>query len=277
MFKIIVPVDFSNPSIIAARYAIALAEQLNMAKVILLHCILPEATPGMEKKLKDILLQEAENELQHCIKELIPKNHSGLHLEYDVIFGDVPEKIIQKIEDEKSDLVVMGTTGSGGIKKIFIGSNTAQVVDKNLTCPTLVVPPETKISIPHKIVYTTDLKDSVSETPIVAAFAKIFNAQLEVVHITDDLHEPNDSATDQKSYEFVKQNNYSKIRYKSYIHPDVVEGIEKYIKENGADMVAMFSRRKTIFENWFDIGITREMSYHCDVPLLAIPYDMVLK
>jgi nucleotide-binding universal stress UspA family protein len=277
MFKIIVPVDFSEPSIVAAKYAIKLVEALNIASVTLLHCITPEATPAMEHKLEDILLHEAENDLKLLLNTISNGIHVGIHFEYDVLFGDVPQSILKKIESEKPELVVMGTRGAGGFQKFFIGSNTSDVVDENMTCPTLVVPSDTQMIVPKKIMYATDLKDCVSETPVVAAFAKLFNAHIDVVHVTDDEHEPNSESTDQKSYELGKQCNYFEISYKSFIHPDIPEGIEKYIRESGVDMVAMFSRRKTVFEKWFDRGLTREMSYHSKVPLLAVPYDLILK
>ena len=57
-----------------------------------------------------------------------------------VVAGDASEKIIEYIEDQKIDLVIMGTHGRKGMDKIIFGSVAERVV-KTSPVPVMVVNP----------------------------------------------------------------------------------------------------------------------------------------
>ena len=58
--------------------------------------------------------------------------------------GDPWDVISQVLSDKKADLIVMGTHGHGGIKKLFLGS-TAERVIRHATCPVLTVGPHVQL------------------------------------------------------------------------------------------------------------------------------------
>jgi nucleotide-binding universal stress UspA family protein len=55
-----------------------------------------------------------------------------------VIIGSVTDKIIEFANKEKVDLIIMGTTGIGGFKKIVLGS-VARNVSEKAKCPVMLV------------------------------------------------------------------------------------------------------------------------------------------
>lgn len=56
--------------------------------------------------------------------------------------GKPSEEIIDMAEEYDADLVVMGTCGRAGLKRILRPGSTAERVIPNCVCPVVVVPPE---------------------------------------------------------------------------------------------------------------------------------------
>lgn len=52
--------------------------------------------------------------------------------------GGIPEKIVEVAEDEKCDLIIMGTNRTNWFKKLF-GKNVVEKVISHAPCPVLVV------------------------------------------------------------------------------------------------------------------------------------------
>jgi nucleotide-binding universal stress UspA family protein len=140
--SILCPVDFSDNSLLAAEYAINLAEEAD-ARLRLLHVVptLPE-------------LDELESSLQHVrtliytdrqqrLDALIPANASSYCSAVSAVrTGVVHREILAAAAEQSSDLIVLGAHGRGGLDAMFFGSNAARVA-RAANCPVLVVRPVT--------------------------------------------------------------------------------------------------------------------------------------
>ncbi|MBA3900336.1 MAG: universal stress protein [Bacteroidetes bacterium] len=278
MYKILVPTDFSPAAKSAALYAIEIAGNLNEVELNFFHCIeVSDVSKSMVHKVEDILIKEAEDEFKSFIMKYINKAKTGVHVQYDIVFGDVENEIAKKVKSKEADLIVMGTKGAGGLKKFFLGSNASKVVENTRECPVMVVPVGAKPTAIEKLVYATDLESLISEAPLVIAFAKLFDAHLEILHVTESKIELERIDPIKKAYEMVVEHNYSAISFHQEYSLDVLEAIEKYAVGSKASIVAMFARRKNYFERLFDKSYTKEMAFHAHLPLLVIPYDLLLK
>ncbi|HMB65128.1 MAG TPA: universal stress protein, partial [Eudoraea sp.] len=71
------------------------------------------------------------------------------------IYGLFTDSIKNLIEENKIDLIVMGTKGATGLKKVTIGSNTGNVMTK-VKCPILAVPEDAEYHHPREIAFPTD-------------------------------------------------------------------------------------------------------------------------
>lgn len=135
--RILVPVDFSECSRRALKYAGALASRLN-AQITLLH-VVKTTYPGSHAETVLRLLAEmhrrAENQLGRWAKSELP-NPARVET---VESCSVPETISQAAKRLASDLIVIGTHRYRGLKRLFKGGTTEKVVRQS-PCPVLRVP-----------------------------------------------------------------------------------------------------------------------------------------
>ena len=150
--RILCPVDFSDNSDHALRYASALAESFG-AELTLLHVVAPivAALPG-ETALPDVLQADIDALVDICRKRLAPLADKlaagGLTVQQQVLRGAPFIEIIRYARESEMDLIVMGTHGRSGLGHLLIGSVAERVVRK-APCPVLTVKhPEHEFVLP---------------------------------------------------------------------------------------------------------------------------------
>ena len=137
--KILVPTDFSELSDQSVERAVELAQRFG-AKIELVHVLEPAPYPEFgyaHIPLKEGgLRKEAEARFEKmCARipglgELL--NHTPVRT------GNAPYEIVQTARQLNSDLIVIGTHGRTGIKRLALGS-TAEKVVRHAHCPVLVL------------------------------------------------------------------------------------------------------------------------------------------
>jgi universal stress protein A len=136
--RILVPVDFSEPSRKALHYAVYFARQFN-AEVLLLHVVelLPPPPYYLlaDSSSLDIKLrEEAVKRLSQWRKEIV----SQAPAKATVRSGTAWQEIIRAADESNVDLIIMGTYGRTGLAHFFLGS-TAERVVREAPCPAMVV------------------------------------------------------------------------------------------------------------------------------------------
>lgn len=130
--KILVPVDFSETSDKAVDYALFLAENYG-AKVTLLHVvILLQEDIDEEKHLKayEAIIKRKEEKRDKYMKSRTAKGaRLGIRIDSVLRRGITPgETILDYIDENKFDVVVMGTHGRTELMKWWLGSAAERVV-----------------------------------------------------------------------------------------------------------------------------------------------------
>ena len=140
----LVPVDFSKSAEIALDHAIRLARQ-NKAPLILLHVIdnqsvimaAPEGvTPALYLDYEKIVREEAETQMRKLLKKkkLGPKDGRALFVRR----GDPARAIANQAKKLKASMIVMGSHGRTGLKRLVLGS-VAERTLRYAGCPVLIV------------------------------------------------------------------------------------------------------------------------------------------
>ena len=145
--KIMVGIDGSKESVNAADYAIAIAKRHN-AELIAINVLTSDigyaySSPGVESPpltIREIILL-AEDEVKKwfdVIKEKADK--SGIRFRSEIIMAkrSAVSTILDYAEEQNIDLIVVGTRGRSGIKKMLLASVASGLVTY-AACPVLVV------------------------------------------------------------------------------------------------------------------------------------------
>ena len=149
--KILITVDGSEQSMDAADYAIVMAKKEdNNAQLIALHVLISQTGYAYSTNMFGLvtpssineLLEDAKHEAQQWfdkIKEKLYEN-GDIQLKTEVVVSptSVVGAIVDYAEHENVDLIVIGSRGRTGFKKLLLGSTASGVVTY-ATCPVLVV------------------------------------------------------------------------------------------------------------------------------------------
>lgn len=142
--KILVCTDGSENAVHAAEAASELAWKFG-ADVILLNVVNPsplvapyvlavEAAPN-----SDVILQYAEESQRAVLEHAVaPFKREGIKLTTRAEIGQQVDCIISVAEEEKADLIVMGSRGLGGFQRLLLGSVSDGVLH-HAHCPVLIV------------------------------------------------------------------------------------------------------------------------------------------
>lgn len=152
--KILVAIDGSDSSKRAAQVALGLATGLK-ADLILLHAISPPtnyygstiptpsgvAAPPSSQHEIDAYYDYARRAAKAMVEDIESQARRGgvkVKTEFPQGVSSVVETIIDHAVEEKADLIVVGTRGLGGFKKLLLGSVSSGVVS-HASSPVLVV------------------------------------------------------------------------------------------------------------------------------------------
>jgi nucleotide-binding universal stress UspA family protein len=273
MKRIVVPVDFSENSAGAAKYAAGLAKKAG-AQVTLLHVFETPVVFTGAAMLTTAHLDYSSiynDAVAHLKKfyQKIRKPFTGVKTELTVLHGLPSARIAELAMEKKADLVVMGTTGKGLLERWMLGSNAARMI-ADAPCPVLLVPPKSRFAGLNKLVYTTDLSDdSLDHAAGLLPLAKTFNAEILFLYINDRL----DAA--EENMQRVTQKIKSRVSYpkiSGYIcnDSDVNEGIAYFARRYKPQCIVMYTRHRGLVKSLYNKSKTRKMASHMNLPLLVL-------
>lgn len=137
--KILVPVDFSEPSRAALAEASRIGEATGAELLVLYVDAFPDQLAGERPFLPAHLVKEhAETVRRHLDAFAEDAALLGCSARTLVISGSVAHGILDVAADEKVDLIVMGTHARNGLSRLVLGSVAEHVV-RTATVPVLTV------------------------------------------------------------------------------------------------------------------------------------------
>ena len=133
--KILFPTDFSHCGDTALELACSLARDMD-AKLLIVHVEeMPSAYGGGEMYYG--FLDPPVDEIKRMLKDVVPKDEN-VGYEHRLLGGEAASAIVRCAEQEGADMIIMGTHGRSGLKRMLMGSVTEAVVRK-AKCPVLTL------------------------------------------------------------------------------------------------------------------------------------------
>lgn len=186
--KILIPIDFSERCLGAARFAIPLAEHFH-SEITFLHVEPPPEYDSEENA-------EREARVEKQLRDFLCAAFAHLDVKRILRVGpDVGSEIVQSACEQQSDLIMMPTHGYGVFRRLLLGSVTAKVLH-DTDCPVwtgahLSQGPPTEWINPTVVLCAADAAPA-NEKPFLWAseMASELDAALFLVHVEPRLESP---------------------------------------------------------------------------------------
>ncbi|MBK3516534.1 universal stress protein [Carboxylicivirga marina] len=268
MVRLFVPINFSDYSINALKYAINLGQKMP-STITLLSCEDPiskadDIAISNLSKLEE-LKQSTEsgfNESQKKNINIIIKTETGY-----------PEDILVEISSrEEPDAIIMGTRSKGETIKELLGSVTSDVV-KNAKVPVLAVPASSSIDtnrINH-VLFVTDFSDSdYRSIHKLIRLITPFQTKIEAVHFKASQPDKWDKKRLEEMRLYCQQTyrNYN-IDFSFIMADDFISDLDAFIVKNQIDLIAMTRHKRNMISKILHPSITRKILFHTNIPLLV--------
>jgi nucleotide-binding universal stress UspA family protein len=290
--RILVPVDFSPPSTLAVNHGAALARQfkatLSLLHVIESHAAWLHTRPGESEKVEAQRKDEADRMLRLLVSS---EDRDHLDVKFIVRSGHA-ENVIQAVaNEERADVVVLGTHGRGVFSRLFIGSIT-QALLRKLGVPVLTVCHVSHQPEFRRILFATDFgpgsdrafrtaMDFASETGAALTVAHTMDRRPAMTYETPEVHE----LFDEQRAEDLKQahERFAGLKEEGARRQmsiacvleegDAAETLARIANETEADFIVLGLRNKGAVARAL-LGSTAEQVIRAaHVPVLSVPID----
>jgi nucleotide-binding universal stress UspA family protein len=189
---VLCPLDFSEGSRTSLQYAAAIAAHFR-SRLTLLAVNDPLLGEAAELAGPSHLVDDTVREMERFFHETFEQNPEGLtDVRLEVAIGKPAPEILRISREQDADLVVMGSHGATGFRKLFFGSTTERVL-RETAVPVLVTPggtaPATREDVRklvRRILAPVDLTAATSgQLSIVADIGKALDVPLVVLHVIE--------------------------------------------------------------------------------------------
>ena len=148
--RILVPIDGSLYSRRALSEAIKIAKKTNAKISVVTAVDTSEYPPGMllvllqkDKKLEESIARFVTAAKSQVRKELLADvaicKSKGVDANYDILIGSPVESLLKFARGRKMDLIVIGSQGLRGIKKIKTLGSISRKISELAQCPVMIV------------------------------------------------------------------------------------------------------------------------------------------
>lgn len=278
MKNILLPTDFSENSWNAIVFALEFFEKKTCTFYLLhvnsLSYLAAEGSPYVQPQdfIENTFTKPAKKKLKSLLKRISiqfpenPKHHFFTLTDYNFFVDSVRNQVAEK----KIDLIVMGTKGASGLKKVIIGSNAADVI-KRVKCPSLVVPEHAKFTGLEEVAFPTDylLTYAVDLLKPLYTILENHKSSLQVVHVTNKQDTLTIAQQDNKD---VLNEYFHKFdcQFHQLTNRNVEDAIECFVQSRDIKMVAMVAKNLNYFQRILFHNKIEEITYHTHIPFLVM-------
>lgn len=273
--SILVPIDYSENSATAYKFALQLAAYLT-ASVKLIHVyteLLAANRPiqMVQYPNQKLNLIEKLNRFADKHNELTTSGSVKVKTSTAVIEGvSVVGEIVR--QSELHDLIVVGAKGDNMTSKNLFGSIPTLLAQKSTTA-VIVVPIEAEFYPPSKILFASNWESC--DDNVVNSFiqwSQLFQSQANFLHITQEYAAHEFDEVKKEIHEILEESDDLAFAYliidKKADSP--LAGILEYANEEEMDWIAVANRQKGFFNNLLGLSLTKEITLNPRNPILVV-------
>lgn len=258
MRRVIIPIDFSETSLNAARFTAKMLAGKKDAVAVLYNNYESESD-------QDVVIGYQENlkkEFRACGVE---------HIECESeMGGDLIENIARLAHTSRATLIVMGITGKSEVRQAMFGSNTLKLVDKNLL-PVMIIPPDAVYKGINNVAFTSDFKDVEATTPstLINSVLEIFNPKLHIVNVNREHYVSLTEEIETAKVKFREMFTGLNTEFYFLTMNNFFEAIDNFVRDFNIDVLVTIPKHQSNAVSLFKSTHTKRLAYHSRIPILA--------
>jgi len=273
--QIIVPTDFSDAAANAYQYAQRVAAQQG-ARLTLLHVYHPSFdldNPYLDTPEVDFgdLKQQALDAFADSYRLSLEEENDFGPVELELVIGFAGEEIARL--SSSTNLIVMGTTGAGGLMDRLFGSVSSYAA-RHAHCPVLLVPEEAVFKPPFRVMYASN-DEPADESTLWQAMRET-GLEPEVIHFVHaELTPGADCRVAKWQHKQLLQAESPELdlHYVQIDCEDILDGLLQYGEQHQINLIIMGTAHRSFLERLFHRSVTKGMVLQTDIPLLVMHYD----
>ena len=285
--EILCPIDFSELSDLAIRYAAAGAKQFN-ANLTVFHAAHIEVPRYITQGVADQITEEisaVQKDFQaymaRHVQSVLGSATEKLSLKYKFMQSHPVDAILETAEADRNDLIVLGTRGFSGMKRLLMGS-VAHGVLQSANTPLFIVRQKQhdfiditkQDSVPQiKNILCPCNIDAPAELGLryAVSLSEQFHADLTVLTISEE-EKLDASAVKEKLCNWISDNVQAKCVVNPIVrHGNAAEQIINYAKEEKSDLIVLSARHHSFHGGTFFGRTTDLVVRYAPLPVLTVP------
>jgi nucleotide-binding universal stress UspA family protein len=272
---ILVPIDYSEQSVIALEQALNLSKVFD-SKIHVLNVISEEFSLSklFDEKDKVEFEKRASAKLADFINE---KNAEyKIDLSYSQVHGKIYEQVVNSADILNAQFIVMGTAGASSLKKRFIGSNALRVVRESRK-PVITIKGKHHHKGCKNIILPLDLtKETKEKVAKSVEFAKRFGSIIRVVSVLMTYDEFIVNRMTRQLDQVKKYIMEQGVDCTAEIVRDtkggqgLAESIIDYSNKSKGDLIMIMTQQEEDFTDYFIGSAAQGIINGSDIPVLSI-------
>lgn len=236
------------------------------AKVVLFHSVESKTagTAGVIN-MDQLMYEDACKNMEELLKKIRNQQQDRLTIESNVLCGYFDSDLEMTINAVKPNLLVLISKSRKGIDKLMDKRKSLGVIGE-IKQPLLVIPAEAEINQLHRVGFAIDQKEPLSNHVLnqLSFFTSYFKSDLRTFHVNDHSEQNLDY------YSEISGPSDFTGKVEITLNEDVKKGIDEWVSENEADVLAIVTHDKNFFEKLFKSSISRKLIKDNKTPLLIL-------
>lgn len=276
MNKLLIPIDFSQYSENAIRYACSISAQ-NGQSIDLVHVFSSHSNSYLntteEGQLNDPRVPEAKEKMKEVVA-WATQEFPEINIQSIFLYGNLYDEIKALTNATEYDAVVMGTEGASGLEAVFIGSNTYDTI-LNTKTPVLAVPLVADNFKKRHVGLLCNFKEA-ELSALKQSIPLLDNDyRLILIHVNADDRAIPEIDADFKVWidRIEKETGLSDISYvikpqKLFMHQkeSLAEAITSSLIDQQVDFLIITKSRKNVFRQLIQANVVKKLAFTIKIP-----------
>ncbi len=270
--KILVPVDFSDQSLLAVQAAADIASE-QKGEIVLLHMLdIPNfyGTDIIRELNSDesfFMMKGAKQKMEEFEGKI---KQEDVEIRTEIRLDNTYSGIIDFADEIAADYILMGSHGASGLKEVFVGSNTEKVVRRSNVPVICIKDYEAGLSFKNIVFASNFYKESDTVLPYLKQLIKDFGCKVHLLRVNTERDFETTWYSRKVMEEFINSSELgSECTINIYNDDSVESGIMRFANEIEADAMVVSTHQRRGLNHWFNGSLGSDLVNHAVLPVIT--------